>query len=361
MNFDLSDEQRMLGEAVAGFLEKRSIPQGDARAQWRQLCELGLVALPFDAEHGGIEGGPVEHMIVLQALGGALALDPYLSCAVMAGSALHRLADETLKRELLPRFASGDAIVAWSHEDSGALRASRTANGWTLHGERPLVLGGGLADRVLVSAAVDGGDGWGVFLVDPAQAGVVRKAYRMPDGHDAADLKFDNVQAQHAVGTPGQMRPHIDWVQSRGLAALSAEAVGAMSACLRTTVDYLNVRQQFGVPLSTMQSLQHKVADMQVELELSRSMMMLAAASCDMDDAAQRNKTLSAAKARIGRAARHVGQEAVQLHGGMGMTEDCKAGHYLRRLVVIDILFGDADEHLQRLADAGGLIEPAPF
>ena len=373
MNFDLSDEQRMLGDAVTAFLGKayrfedrraRDDGVGDPRAMWRQLCELGVVSLPFDADCGGIGGGPVESMIVQEAFGAALVLQPYLSCSVMAGNALQRLAWPGLKSSLLPRIASGETIVAWSHDDAAdSLRAVRTSQGWLLHGERRVVLGAGLADQVLVTAAIEGGDGWAIFLVGMGQQGLARSAYRMPDQHDAADLLFDGVAVplDHLIGEPGAVLADIAWVQDLGIAAVCAEAVGAMAECLRATVQHLSVRQQFGVALSTMQALRHRVADMQVELELSRSMMMYAAACCGDEDAPRRAMAMSAAKVRIGRAGRHIGQEAVQLHGGMGMTEECKAGHLLRRLVVIDMLFEDSDEHLRRLADAGGLIEAAAW
>lgn len=370
MNFDLSEEQRMLADAVAAFLRKayrfedrqRRPQAADMRAHWQALCELGVVGLMFDPEHGGIGAGPVENLIVLQALGAALVREPYVSCSVMSGAALKRLGGTALRQSLLPRMARGETIVAWSHDDCGdTLRAGARAQGWTLDGVQRVVLGAGLADQLLTTARVDTGDGWGIFLVDLQQPGVTCSAYRLPDGHDAADLCFEKVEVprDRVLGQPGAVAPDIAWVQALGLAGLCAEAVGAMDECLHGTALHLAARQQFGVPLASMQALQHKVADMAVELEMSRSMAMAAAASCDDLDAPRRKRMLSAAKAFIGRAGRSVGEAAVQLHGGMGMTEACKAGHLLRRLVVIDMLLGDAEEHLQGLAESCGLVEAA--
>ena len=380
MNFDYSEDQRLLTDAVSRFLreqytfEKRAplLRNGDAQqAMWRHFASLGLTALPFSTESGGMGGTPLDTAIVMQSFGSALVVEPYLGCIVMAGHVIEAMASPVLKDRLQPSLMAGELIVAWAHEVLGRtpgrdrLSARRQAGKWILSGERHLVLGGDMAHRLLVTARTEGesSDGWTLFLVDVRQPGLARKTYSLPDDQRAADFSFESVEVseEDVLGEPGRAGPLIDWTVDRGTAALCAAAVGSMSGALAITVEYLKTRKQFDVPLASMQAIQHRVADMFVELELSRSMMLYAAACAAMENSAERRKGVAAAKIQIGRACRFIGQQVVQLHGGIGMTQEYPAGHHFRHLAVIDMLMGDADFHLERLGQAGGLIASTDF
>ncbi len=383
MDFELSDEQRLLKDSVERLTTQRydfetrkkfmAEPEGWSRDMWRQYAELGLTALPFAEEHGGIGGGPVETMIVMEAFGRALALEPYLATVVLGGGFLRHGASDAVKGDVLPKVAAGEALLSFAHIERQArydladvtTTARKDGAGYVLSGEKSLALHGDCADRLIVSARVTGDqrarNGIGLFLVDAKQGGVSRRGYPTMDGLRAAEISLANVKvgADAVIGEPGNAYPLIERVVNSGIAALAAEAVGAMGAMHEITVDYLKQRKQFGVPIGNFQVLQHRAGEMLIALEQARSMAMLATMMSDEENAAERRKAIAAAKVQIGRSAKIVGQGAIQLHGGIGMTMEYKVGHYFKRVTMIDTMFGDADYHLAALARMGGIVGKA--
>jgi pimeloyl-CoA dehydrogenase small subunit len=377
MDFDFSEEQRLLKESLDrliadryGFDQRKSYaqnPEGWSRALWRQLAELGLLGLPFAERFGGSEGGAVEAMIVMEGLGQALALEPYLATVVLGGGFLRHGGSEAQQTALLPRIAAGDLTLAFAATERHsrydladiATTARRDGSGWILDGEKGVVLHGDSADRLIVTARIGGGqrerDGIALFLVDAATEGVARRGYPTQDGLRAAEVSLSRVRVEDdmVLGEPGGALPLIERVADEAIAALCAEAVGAMSALQEVTLDYLKTRQQFGRPIASFQVLQHRSVDMLIALEQARSMALYATMMADSPDRAERHAAIAAAKVQIGRSGRFIGQQAIQLHGGIGMTMEYKAGHYFKRVTMIDTMFGDADYHLRALARDG--------
>lgn len=380
MDFALTDEQRLLQHSVERLFadhyafeaRKRygQEPGGFSRALWARYAELGLLGLPFDEADGGSAGGPVETMIVMEQIGRALALEPYLATVVLGGGLLRLGGSEAMRAELVPQIASGDLILAFAHAERQsrydladvAARARRDGAGFVVDGAKSLVLHGDSAQKFIVSARLAGGQndraGIGLFLVDATADGVSTRGYPTVDGQRAAEVTFSGVRvpAAAAIGEPGAAFPLIERIGDLTIAALAAEAVGAMAAMHETTVDYMKTRKQFGVTIGSFQALQHRAADMLIALEQARSMAMLATMMAAEDNVRERRQAVSAAKVQIGRSGRIVGQGAVQIHGGIGMTMETKVGHYFKRLTTIDTLFGDADHHLGIVAEGGGLV-----
>jgi len=380
MDFDLSEEQRLLKDSVDRLMadryafESRQLyarePEGWSRDLWSAYAELGLLALPFDEAHGGFGGGPVETMTIMEAFGRSLALEPYLATVILGGGLLQHGGSEEQKATYLPRVASGDLRLAFAHMerqsrydlfDVGAT-ARRDGSSFVLDGQKSVVLHGDSADTILVSARVAGSrrdrEGIGLFLVDANAPGLSRRGYPTQDGQRAAEVTLEGVRvdAENVVGNPEGALPVIERVTDTAIAALSAEAVGAMDEMLKLTVDYLKTRRQFNTTIGSFQVLQHRSSEMFIALEQGRSMAMFAAMMAQDDNAEERRKAIAAAKVQIGRSGRFVGQQAIQLHGGVGMTMEYKVGHLFKRVTMIDTLFGDADHHLSRLAEAGGLM-----
>ena len=380
MDFDLSDEQRMLQDSVArliadgyGFEQRQGYlaePKGYSRAMWAQYAEMGLLGLPFAEEDGGFGGGSVDTLIVMQTLGQALALEPYLATVVLCGGLLRDAGSPQQRAAHLPSIAAGERTLALAHSETNArydlAHVATTARpegaGWVIHGAKRFVLAGDHADTLIVSARTHGAaadrDGLSLFLVDAAATGVAHRGYATQDNGRAADIRFDTVQVgpEALLGRAGTALPAIERAVDHAIAALCAESIGVMERAHQLTVDYLKLRKQFGVTIGSFQALQHRAVDMLVAIEQARSMALYATMMCSEADSATRSSAISAAKVQIGRSARFVGQEAIQLHGGIGMTEECHAGHYFRRLTVIEMLFGDTAHHLGRVAQAGGLI-----
>ncbi|MGF6415529.1 acyl-CoA dehydrogenase family protein [Paraburkholderia sp. MM5482-R1] len=383
MDFDFTDEQRMLKDSVDrlvkdgyGFEQRAKYlaePDGFSRELWARYADMGLLGLSFDEEYGGSNCGPVETMIVMEALGRALAVEPYLATVVLGGGLVRLGGNAAQRAAILPQIAQGELQMAFAHSEAQArydladvaTTARREAAGWVLDGAKRVVLHGGSADVLVVSARVSGGrrerDGIGLFVVRADAQGVTRHPYPTQDRLRAADVELSRVRVPDSdvLGTAGAALPLIERVVAHAIAAVSAEAVGAMAAAHEETVEYLKVRKQFGVPIGSFQALQHRAVDMLVMVEQARSMALFATMMSEEPDAAERDRSMSAAKVQIGRSGRFVGQQGVQLHGGIGMTEECKIGHYLRRLSVIDIQFGSTEHHLTQLANAGGLIDAA--
>jgi len=378
MDFDLSDEQRLVKDSVERLLADRyafaqrrgylAEPDGWSRALWRQYAELGLLGLPFAEEYGGFGGGAVETMLVMEAFGQTLVLEPYLASVVLCGAVLRLAGSNAQKTRLLPVLAEGGLTLAFAHGERQArydisdvlTTAKPRAGGWVLDGAKSVVVHGDAADRLVVSARISGErndpEGIGLFLADANANGVARRAHPMRDGTRAAEIALSAVEidADDVLGEPGQALPVIERAIEAGIAAVTAEAVGAMEAMHAMTLEYLKTRQQFGKPIGQNQALQHRAAEMLIALEQGRSMAMLAALSVEEPDAAERARNIAMAKVGVGQAARFVSQNAIQLHGGIGMTEEYAVGHYFRRCMVIEHLFGDTAHHLSRLATGVG-------
>ncbi len=380
MDFDLSEEQRLLKDSVDRLMADRygfenrqryaKEPEGWSRELWSAYAELGLLALPFDEAQGGFGGGPVETMTIMEAFGRSAALEPYLATVILGGGLLQHGGSEEQKTAYLPQVATGDLRLAFAHTE----RQSRydlfdvgstgrpDGGSFILDGRKSVVLHGDSASKILVTARVAGSrrdrDGIGLFLVDANAPGLSRRGYPTQDGQRAAEVTLEGVRVDvdNVIGDPEGAFPVIERVTDVAIAALAAEAIGAMDEMLKLTVDYLKTRRQFDTTIGSFQVLQHRSSEMFIALEQGRSMAMFAAMMAQDENAQERRKAISAAKVQIGRSGRFVGQQAVQLHGGVGMTMEYKVGHLFKRVTMIDTLFGDADHHLSRLAEAGGLM-----
>ena len=374
MDFDLTEEQRLLSDSITRLLADRygfearkgymKQPEGWSADLWAQYAELGLLGLPFSEEHGGFGGGPVEVMLVMQELGRVLALEPYLATVVLGGTAVKLAGSAAQQAAILPAVADGSLKLAFAHAERGArydladvqTTAKRGAGGWVLDGAKSVVLHGDSADKLIVSARSAGGRddpaGITLFLVDAAAPGLARRGYTLRDETRAAEIALSNVAVSEAdvLGTPGAGLGVIERVVEAGIAAMGAEAVGAMEAMQAMTLEYSRTREQFGKPIGQNQVVQHRLSDMLMSLEQGRSMAMLATVSIEEPDAAERARMIAMAKVGYGQAARFVSQQAIQLHGGIGMTEEYAVGHYFRRCLVIEHSFGDTAYHLARLA-----------
>jgi alkylation response protein AidB-like acyl-CoA dehydrogenase len=375
MNFDFTDEQRGLQDTLARFIERQygfeqrrviaASARGSSDANWRQLADLGVLALPFAAEDGGIGGSAADAMIVMEAFGRALMLEPYLPCVLLAGSVLAASGNAAQKNAGLAPMIAGERYIALAHAEARARfalarvesTARRTETGYVLNGHKCLVLGGPLAQTLIVSAriggAVDDPEGIALYLVDATAPGVHRRDYRLHDGGAAADVRLDSVMVGDDARLDATPDSHavLEAAYDRAGAALVAEAVGIMQALCDTTLDYLKTRRQFGVPIGKFQALQHRMVEMLMATEQARSMAILAAMHADGSDASTRGRAIAGARAYVADAARLVGQEAVQLHGGMGMVDEHIVSHWFKRLTMIGQTFGDGDHHLARFSD----------
>jgi pimeloyl-CoA dehydrogenase small subunit len=380
MDFDLSEEQKLLKDSVERLMTERydfeqrkrylREPGGFSPALWKQYAEMGLLGVGFPERYGGSGGGPVETMLVMEAFGRALILEPYFATVVLGAELIARAGHEAQRAELLPRIADGSLLLAWAHSEQQsrydlsdvACSARRDADGWILNGDKRFVTHGDSAHKLIVTARIAGGrrdrDGIALFLVDAAAAGVSVRGYGTQDGLRAARIGLSGVRvsSKDALGEPGQAAPLVEQVAECALAALGAEAVGAMAAAHEITVDYLKTRKQFGVPIGSFQALQHRAVDMLVELEQARSMALFATMMLAEPDCNERAKAISAATVQIRNSGRTIGQQAIQLHGGIGMTLEYKIGHYFKRFTAMESMFGDTDHHLAALARGGGLI-----
>src|SRR5882724_645447 len=378
MDFNYSNEQLALQETLQrfisrdyGFERRRELarsPLGFSAEAWAQYADLGLLSLPFPEEFGGLGGNGVDIMLVMELVGRGLLLEPFLSTIVMCGGLIRDAASEPLKRSLLPRIGAGEIKLALAcYEAEGRYELSQVActavgggssgSGWRLSGRKTVVLDASSADYFLVSAR-PGGDaahahGISLFLVGREAAGLTLFAYPTQSGGRAADLRLDGVavDANALIGAPGEGLAIVERAVERGIAALCAEAVGIITALNEATLNYLKTRKQFGVPIGKFQALQHRMADMFIAAEQARSMAVMAAVYADSDDSALRRRAVSGAKAYIGQAARFVGQQAVQMHGAMGVVDDLIVSHYFKRLTMIDLSLGDVDFHLARFSD----------
>ena len=369
MDFKLSDEQEMLRTGLNKFLATRyGLDRSRAAAKtgagwqpdvWRAFADdLGILGAALPERVGGSGGGPVEVMVIAESLGHALVVEPYVDTAVVAAGLLLRAGGQAAT-QVVERIAAGQAVVslAAAEEQSGdrwldvATTAHRDGTGWALSGAKMMVLGAPIATHLLITARTD--NGVSLFLVDVAavERGLETHDLRTVDDRRAADLVLDDLRlpGDALLGEEGQAWPSLAQARDEGAAAVCAEAVGAMRRVVADTVDYAKQRHQFGQPIGSFQALQHRMVDMHMELEQSAAAVYLATLNLGADPAT-RARAVSAAKATIGRAARFVGQNAVQLHGGMGMTEELAIGHYFKRLTAVQYEFGSTDHHIARYA-----------
>ena len=377
MNFDRTEEQHQLAASIARFVERdydfaarRRIvasAEGWSRAVWRTMAELGLLGLPLPAEFGGFGGGAVDTMAVMEAIGAALIVEPYLPTVGLGAQFVARAGTAAQKQRILPAVVAGDLTLAFAQLETDArydaarvaTRATKRADGgYVIDGEKRVVVHGEGADLLVVSARTGGdvadADGHRRLSRRPEDARRFRvRGYRTLDGMRAADIVFDDVRvdADALVGGEGDGLALIEAVVDFATALICAEAVGVIGCANDATLDYLKTRRQFGVPIGSFQALQHRMVDLVIEHEQAKSMASLACAAVDSEkDAVARKRLVSAAKVRIADACRRVSQESVQLHGAMGMSDEMKVSHAFRRLTVIAQQFGDAEHHLERFA-----------
>jgi alkylation response protein AidB-like acyl-CoA dehydrogenase len=377
MNFDYTEEQQLLADTLKRFLATNYT--FDARAKimasaagysedvWAALADMGLLGLPFDTAYGGFGGSAVDVMIVMEAMGEGLVVEPYLATVGLGGQVVAHAGTEAQKKEILPAVVQGKAKLALAQTERVArydlqhvaTRARRAGERWVLDGEKCAVLHGGCADLLVVSARTAGKStdprGISLFLVRRDIPGITTQEYRTIDNLRAIDIQFSGtvVPGEALIGLEGDGFTLLEEVMDYGTALLCAEAVGAIRYANEATLAYLKTRRQFGVPIGSFQALQHRMVDMLISYEQAWSMACLACVKVDTAEAAERRRVVSAAKVKIADACRHISQEAVQLHGGMGMTEELKISHTFRRLTMIAQTFGDVDHHLERFATCG--------
>jgi alkylation response protein AidB-like acyl-CoA dehydrogenase len=376
MDLTLSDEQRLLRESVDRFIAETydadhrrrnaSDPLGFSPDIWRKFADLGWLALPIDEAYGGLGAGSIETGILMEAFGRGLVAEPYLSTVVIGASLISECGSEEQKQAILPKVADGSLYLAFAHSERAArfdlaqvkTTAKRTQDGWRLDGHKTAVLDGNAADHVIVSARVASDDGMPgklcLFLVPSGTAGLTLRDYSRLGGGRACNLDMTDVglPTEALLGDGSDTLPKIEAVVDRALAALGAEAVGIMQVMLAMTLEYTKVRQQFGRPLSANQVIRHRLADMAMHCDEARSMALRAALMTEAEPVA-RGRAASGAKAKIGKCARFVAEQAVQLHGAMGVTEELDIGSYFKRLLAFDTMFGGSAHHYRRHAALG--------
>ena len=371
MNFQLSEEQQMLADSAKRFVRdnsnvethrqnKKLMPLNEST--WQQLAELGWLAVPFEEEHGGVGMGPLETMVLLEALGEGLIMSPYIATVVLGGGFLRR-ADASTQAKTISALIEGRLQLAFAAEEyervftleNTAMQAQVKGDEVVLNGTKASVMNGDQADLLVVLARTAGqpGDkhGLSLFLVDANADGIERVSHRMVDGRQGAEIRFSNVAVSGAASI-GELNKGYDVAKAvlqEGLLALSAESVGSMSVLLNDTVEYTKTRKQFGVPIGKFQVLQFRMTDMFIAMEQTRS-LLLASTLKYVEGHHDADKAVYAMKAQLGRAGRKIGQEAIQIHGGMGMTDELGVGHFVKRLTAVDGLFGNADVHLMQIA-----------
>ena len=375
MNFDPTEEQRLLAASIARFVQRDcgfdsrnkivSSEAGWSRERWTAIADLGLLGLPFPSEFGGFGGGAVDMMSTMEAIGDALIVEPYLATIGLGAQFVARAGTAEQKKQILPAVIEGRSTLAFAHTEARArydlahvaTRATEVGGGFRIDGAKRVVVNGAGADTLVVSARAVGDEahsnGIALLLVDAGTPGLGMTAYRTIDGLRAADIVFDGVEvgADALIGDAHAGLALIEDVVDFATALTCAEAIGAIKSANDATLEYLKTRKQFGTPIGSFQALQHRMVDMVISFEQARSMASLACGAVDGEtDRTRRMHVVSAAKVKIADACRHVSQEAVQLHGGMGMTDEMKISHTFRRLSMIAQQFGDADHHLQRFA-----------
>lgn len=374
MSFTFTDDQRQLADSIEryladkyGFEQRNRIRKGEggwSRQVWKDFAELGWLALPIAEEHGGLGGSTVDLALMMEAFGKALVVEPFIA-AIVLGAEIVARADPERAAEILPQVAAGEHLLAFAHSEPNSrydlprvsTMATESDEGWILDGHKAVVLHGDCADTLIVSARTGGRDdereGITLFLVPGDAEGLTKKTYPTIDGMRGADLEFDGVRVgpDAVLGEMGKALDIVEGVVDRACVVLAAEGVGAMQATVDLTTEYLKTRTQFGKPLGSFQVLQHRAVDMLSETRFAHALCYRTAGLMDSVGGVERARAASMIKAEIGRAGKMVGEEAVQLHGGMGMTDEMAVGHYFKRLRLIDVTFGNAGHHLSRIVD----------
>lgn len=376
MDFELSDEQNMLKDSVERFVRDNYAAESRAKAtatelgfsreHWKTFAELGWLGLPFSEDAGGFGGTAVETAVMMESMGKGLVLEPFLSTVILGGGLIAEAGNPSQIEEIISAVIGGEMMLSFAYAEAQSrfnladveTSASKSGDDYVINGHKAVVLHGTTADKVIVSARTSGSsrdeDGISLFILDQDMAGMSRRDYPTVDALRAADFTFENVTvpASALLGEEGKAFAVIEKVVNSAIAAVCAEAVGAMQAANELTNEYLKTRKQFGVPIGKFQVLQHKMVDMYMEAEQSKSMSDMVAIKLQdgSDDAA---KSVSAAKAQIGAAAKFVGQNSIQLHGGMGMTDEYAIGHYFKRLTMIEMMFGNTDHHVRKYQELG--------
>jgi len=375
VDFSFTEEQTLLRNMVQSFVQDNydfdsrmkivRSEEGMSREIWGQFAELGLLAAPFSEEMGGLDGGPIETMVIMEELGRGLVVEPYLPTIVLCGGILSRHASDAQKEAYLPGIIGGEDVWALAYAEPQSrfnpadvlTSAKADGDGYVLNGTKAVVAAAPWASKLIVSARISGdqrdSDGIGLFIVEKSASGVSTQDYPTVDGNRASEVTLENVTvgADALVGGAGNGLALLDEALDYGIGAVCAEAIGHMKCLNDATVEYCKTRKQFGVPIGSFQVLQHRMVDMFMEYEQSVSMTYMVNMKLTESEA-ERKKAAAGAKVQIGKSGRFVGQEAVQLHGGMGMTEELNVGHYFKRLTVIDTQFGNVDHHLKRFAAA---------
>ncbi len=372
MDFSFTEEQTLLQESVAKYIQNDydfdsrqqlvKSEQGFSADHWATFAELGWLGVPFAEDDGGFGGGAIESMLMLENFGKGLLVEPYLATVVLAGGAIKYGGNAEQKARLLPGIIDGSTQAALAYaEPQGRFNladltttATATADGYVINGYKAVVLNGPAADLLVVTARTSGEqrdvDGVSLFVVDANAVGVSRRDYPTVDGMRASEITLEGVTvgADALLGAAGEGLALVERVIDEGIMAVGAEAVGCMEVLYKNTVEYCKTREQFGQPIGKFQVLQHRMVDMFMEHEQSKSLMYMAAMRMDEGYGSEAQKAVSAFKVQVGKSGRFVGQNAVQLHGGMGMTDELNIGHYFKRLTIIDTLFGNVDFHLKR-------------
>ncbi|KXU82956.1 acyl-CoA dehydrogenase [Paraburkholderia monticola] len=370
MNFNLNSEQQMLQDSVQRFVERdygfearRALIASGSKCgtpHWNTFAENGWLAAALPEAYGGLGGTVIETALIAQVLGRALVIEPYMGCAVLGAQTIAAAGTSEQCERLLPALAEGTRRIALAYSEAHSrglpehlrTRAESTGNGYRLSGRKTLVAGGAHADAFVVSAMTQDG-GLTLFVVDADAPGLTRRALPLHDGSWAAELTLDGVTLPVGalLGEPGRGLPALQQALAHATATLCAELVGGMERAIELTADYLKVRKQFGVPLGSFQALQHRLADMAAELEIARSMLYALLASIMNDEAARRDYVVSQTKSLVVRAAKFVCGQAIQLHGGIGVTDEYQIGHYFKRAIVADAMLGGSDRHDARCVD----------
>jgi hypothetical protein len=374
MDFNYTEEQSLLRDSISSYLQDRygfddrqkviKSESGWRPEVWSAFAEeLGILGAPFSEEHGGLGGGAVDNMIIMEEIGKSLVVEPYLGTVVIGGGFLKH-SGYAGAADVIGGIIGGTNILAFAYAEPQArytwsdlkTTARKEGEGYVLNGHKAVVLGAPWATHLIVTARTGGGqrerDGVSVFLVDKTAAGVVTRDYPTVDGQRASEVYFENVSlgADALIGEEGGAAPLVERVLDEATAAVCSEAVGCMRKLHEGTLDYARQRKQFGVPIASFQVLQHRMVDMFINLEQSVSMTLMAAIKLEETDE-ERMKAVSAAKVQVGRACKFVGQNAIQIHGGMGMTDELAIGHYFKRATMIEGQFGSVDHHLRRYED----------
>ncbi len=371
MDFQLSEEQTLLADSVESWLQDKydfdrwrklvKTDLGYAEENWKTMAELGWLAIPLPEEAGGLGGGAVDAMLLAERFGRHMVAEPYFSTVILGAGLIQAAGDDKQKADWLPAIAEGKAKWAFAHAEHGSrfalnetrTKATKTGDGWTLSGKKIVVWDAASADKLIVLARSAGGDtdakGLGLFVVDGSGAGVARHDYRTVDNRRASDVQFDHAPVLAVLGDPANALPAVETVIDQAIAFMASEAVGAMAALHETTLAYAKTRKQFGRAIGEFQVIQHRLVDMMMQVESARSLALLSALKASAEPK-ERAKAAAAAKVQLGRSGRFVGQQAVQIHGGMGMTDELNVGHYMKRLMMLDTTFGNADFHQRRFA-----------